>query len=187
MKQFGHSNGELNTALHQTAVETLTQLGAIIQETCIDAGYDVKSELAKFIWADLIIYQMPGWWMGPPWIFKKYMDLIFTEGHGTLYSSDGRSRHDNSKKYGSGGLVQNKRYMLSVTWNAPDEAFTDPEQFFNGIGIDGVYLSVHKAHQFLGMRAFKTFLCTDVMKATDFPQYKKRYIDHLKDIMIAEV
>ncbi|VFS38584.1 modulator of drug activity B [Escherichia coli] len=56
--------------------------------------------------------------MGAPWTVKKYIDDVFTEGHGTLYASDGRTRKDPSKKYGSGGLVQGKKYMLSLTWNA---------------------------------------------------------------------
>ena len=66
------------------------------------------------------------------------MDDVFTEGHGSLYASDGRTRSDASKKYGSGGLVQGKKYMLSLTWNAPMEAFTDKDQFFHGVGVDGV-------------------------------------------------
>ncbi len=33
---------------------------------------------------------------------EKYMDDVFTEGHGSLYASDGRTRSDASK-YGSGG------------------------------------------------------------------------------------
>lgn len=41
--------------------------------------------------------------MGASWTVKKYMDDIFTAGHGILYASDGRSRSDASKKYGSGG------------------------------------------------------------------------------------
>ncbi len=41
--------------------------------------------------------------------------------------------------------------MLSLTWNAPMEAFTDKDQFFHGVGVDGVYLPFHKANQFLGM------------------------------------
>lgn len=60
------------------------------------------------------------------------MDDVFTEGHGALYASDGRTRSDASKKYGSGGLIQGKKYMLSLTWNAPLEAFTEKDQFFEG-------------------------------------------------------
>jgi putative NADPH-quinone reductase len=100
--------------------------GLDVKTTFIDEGYDVAEEVAKFLWADVIIYQMPGWWMGAPWTVKKYIDEVFTEGHGSLYASDGRTRSDASQKYGSGGLIQGKQYMLSLTWNAPQQAFDDP-------------------------------------------------------------
>ncbi|MFP1455777.1 hypothetical protein ACLB1O_28810 [Escherichia coli] len=29
------------------------------------------------------------------------------------------------------------------------EAFTEKDQFFHGVGVDGVYLPFHKANQFL--------------------------------------
>lgn len=61
---------------------------------------------------------------------KKYIDEVFTAGHGSLYANDGRTRSDHSQKYGSGGLVQGKQYMLSLTWNAPQQAFDDPADFF---------------------------------------------------------
>ncbi|TBL27362.1 NADPH quinone reductase MdaB, partial [Klebsiella oxytoca] len=68
-------------------------------------------EIEKFIWADTIIYQMPGWCMMMPWKVKKYMDEVYTYGHGKLYENDGRTRHDPRKHYGSGGLLQGKQYM----------------------------------------------------------------------------
>ncbi len=182
MKEFGHSDGQLNTTLQQIAVETLTALGLEIKETVIDHGYDIKEELDKFLWADVVIYQMPGWWMGPPWIHKKYIDEIFTAGHGMLYASDGRSRHDDTKKYGSGGLVHHKKYMLSLTWNAPEDAFTDPQQFFGGLGVDAVYLPTHKAHEFLGMSRLPTFMCNNVIKEPNIPEYISAYQTHLKSV-----
>ncbi|MDI8745885.1 NAD(P)H-dependent oxidoreductase, partial [Salmonella enterica subsp. enterica serovar Montevideo] len=123
-----------------------------------------------------------GWWMGAPWTVKKYMDDVFTEGHGTLYASDGRTRSDAAKKYGSGGLVQGKKYMLSLTWNAPMEAFTEKDQFFHGVGVDGVYLPFHKANQFLGMDALPTFIANDVIKMPDVPRYTAEYRKHLSEI-----
>lgn len=54
--------------------------------------------------------------------------------------------------------------MLSLTSNAPMEAFTDKDQFFHGVGVDGVYLPFHKANQFLGMEALPTFIANDVIK-----------------------
>ncbi|AJI96113.1 flavodoxin-like fold family protein [Yersinia ruckeri] len=179
MKEFAHSKGELNHTLTTEAVECLQELGHQVKITVVDQGYDIETEIENFLWADTLIYQMPAWWMGPPWTLKKYIDDVFTEGHGRLYQSDGRTRSDDNKKYGSGGLLQGKTYMLSVTWNAPMEAFTDPEQFFHGVGIDGVYLPVHKANQFLGMEPLPTFMCNDVIKQPDIAGDIARYRQHL--------
>ncbi len=178
-KQFAHSNGELNDTLTELAHNVLVENGHHIKITRTDKDYDITEEIQKYVWADVIIYQMPGWWMGSPWTVKKYIDDIFTEGHGVLYASDGRSRSDASKKYGSGGLIHDKKYMLSLTWNAPKDAFTDPYQFFNGVGVDGVYLPFHKANQFLGMQGLPTFIVNDVIKAPDVELYKTEYRQHL--------
>ncbi|MEG0341321.1 MAG: NAD(P)H-dependent oxidoreductase [Acinetobacter sp.] len=178
-KQFAHSNGELNDTLTELAHNVLVENGHHIKITRTDKDYDIAEEIQKYVWADVIIYQMPGWWMGSPWTVKKYIDDIFTEGHGVLYASDGRSRSDASKKYGSGGLIHDKKYMLSLTWNAPKDAFTDPYQFFNGVGVDGVYLPFHKANQFLGMQGLPTFIVNDVIKAPNVELYKTEYRQHL--------
>ena len=179
-KSYTHSKGELNKLLATFAQTELTELGHQVKLTNIDEGYDITDEIAKYEWADTIIYQQPGWWMGGPWILKKYIDEIFTEGHGKLYQSDGRSRNDALQKYGSGGLMQGKHYMISATWNAPQEAFDEPDQFFEGKGVDAVYLPLHKANQFLGLEPIPTFLCVDVMKAPQIEQDLVRYKAHLK-------
>ena len=178
-KKFAHSNGELNDTLTTLAQQVLVELGHMVQISRADSNYDIQEEIQKYIWADVVIYQMPGWWMGAPWTVKKYIDDIFTEGHGTLYASDGRSRSDTSKKYGSGGLIHDKKYMLSLTWNAPKEAFTQADQFFEGVGVDGVYLPFHKANQFLGMQGLNTFIVHDVIKMPNVEQYESEYRQHL--------
>ncbi len=181
-KTFAHSNGQLNDTLTELAQEVLLDLGHQVQVTRADSEYDAKAEVEKFLWADTVIYQMPGWWMGAPWTVKKYIDDVFTEGHGSLYANDGRSRSDASKKYGSGGLIHDKNYMLSLTWNAPMDAFNDAEQFFHGVGVDGVYLPFHKANQFLGMQTLPTFIVNDVIKAPDVEAYMAQYRDHLTQV-----
>lgn len=178
-KAFAHSQGELNKLLAEFAQTELTKLGHQVKLTHVDAGYDIADEIAKYVWADTIIYQQPGWWMGGPWILKKYIDDVFTEGHGSLYQSDGRSRNDVLQKYGSGGLMQGKSYMVSATWNAPQEAFDEPDQFFEGKGVDAVYFAFHKANQFLGLSPIPTFLCADVMKNPMVEQDLARYKAHL--------
>ncbi|HEY0209360.1 NAD(P)H-dependent oxidoreductase [Acerihabitans sp.] len=178
-KKFAHSEGALNDTMTDVAVTFLTEAGLNVRVTVVDQGYDSEREVDNYLWADAVIYQMPGWWMGQPWILKKYIDEVFTVGYGRLYASDGRTRSDSTKKYGSGGLIQGKGYMLSLTWNAPLEAFTDPDQFFEGVGVDGVYLPFHKANQFLGMSMLPTFICNDVIKQPRIEQDIIKYREHL--------
>lgn len=185
-KPFAHSKGQYNTTLHEAAAAFFDRAGFDIRTTEIEAGYDVAAEVQKILWADVVIYQMPGWWMGAPWTVKQYLDEVFTAGHGSLYTSDGRTRSDASQKYGSGGLVQNKRYMLSLTWNAPQQAFDDPSDFFEAKGVDAVYFPFHKANEFLGMSALPTFLCTDVIKQPDIERDVARYQQHLAEVFGAQ-
>lgn len=181
-KQFAHSAGQLNSTLHEAALAHLDRADFDVRQTFIDGGYDVQEEVEKFLWADVVIYQMPGWWMGAPWTVKKYIDEVFTAGHGSLYASDGRTRSDHTQKYGSGGLIQGKQYMLSLTWNAPQQAFDEADDFFEGKGVDAVYFPFHKAQQFLGMSGLPTFLATDVMKRPDVPAALAAYQVHLERV-----
>jgi modulator of drug activity B len=182
-KAFAHSAGRYNTTLHDAAVAYLDHKGFDVQTTFIDGGYDIAAEVQKYLWADVIIYQMPGWWMGAPWTVKKYIDEVFTEGHGSLYANDGRTRSDASQKYGSGGLIQGKQYMIAATWNAPQQAFDDPSDFFEGKGVDAVYFPFHKANAFLGLSALPTFLCVDVMKVPNIEADVARYMAHLDKVL----
>ncbi|MGO2240712.1 MAG: NAD(P)H-dependent oxidoreductase [Halomonas sp.] len=182
-KAFAHSGGELNNTLQSVAVSTLQTLGHEVRETVIDQGYDVDAEVQNYLWADTIVYQMPGWWMGAPWIVKRYIDEVLTAGHGSLYASDGRSRQDPSKQYGSGGLLQGRRYMLSLTWNAPLAAFEAPGNFFEGRGVDGVYFPFHKSQEFIGLAALPTFIANDVMKVPNVERDTDAYRRHLRTVL----
>ncbi|UNH43590.1 NAD(P)H-dependent oxidoreductase [Moellerella wisconsensis] len=177
--QFGHSGGQLNRTLHEVACNQLAELGHTIKMTDIEHGYQVEEEVEKFLWAEAIIYQMPGWWMMMPWQVKKYMDEVYTAGHSKLYESDGRTRKDPSKQYGSGGLLQGRKYLLSVTWNAPEAAFNDADNFFEGKGVDGVYFPFHKSQQFLGMASLPSFMVNDVIKQPQVDQFIADYKQHL--------
>ena len=59
-KTFAHSNGQLNDTLTELAQEVLSGLGHQVQVTRADSEYDAKAEVEKFLWADTVIYQMPG-------------------------------------------------------------------------------------------------------------------------------
>ncbi len=91
-KKFAHSNDQLNDTLTEVAESYLRDAGHDVKSVRAESEHDVKAEVQNFLWADVVIWQMPGWWMGAPWTVKKYMDDVFTEGHGSLYASDGRTR-----------------------------------------------------------------------------------------------
>ena len=181
-KAFAHSAGRLNHTLHQVARDTLSALGHHVRETVIDDGYDIHQEVEKFQWMDAVIWQMPGWWMHEPWTVKKYMDEVFTAGAGTLYANDGRHRVSPTEGYGTGGLLQGRRNMLSLTWNAPREAFTREGDFFEGLGVDALYMHFHKAHEFMGTTQLPTFICYDVIKNPQVEQYLADYTAHLNEV-----
>ncbi len=48
------------------------------------------------------------------------------------------------------------------------DAFTDKDQFFHGVGVDGVYLPFHKANQFLGMTLCRPLSPTTSLKCRMF-------------------
>ncbi|MBR8462858.1 NAD(P)H-dependent oxidoreductase [Campylobacter sp. faydin G-105] len=174
-KAFWTSGGKLSDTLCEVAKDTLLGLDKEVSETIIDKGYDNDKEVEKWLSADVVIWQMPGWWMGEPWIVKKYIDDVFSAGGLKFIKSDGRSHVNPAINYGKGGLLKGKKYMFSLTWNAPIEAFTWENEFFGGVGVDGVYMHLHKAHEFIGMSALPTFICNDVIKN---PQVKKYICDY---------
>lgn len=178
-KKFGNSDGRLNKTLHDVAKQTLIEMKKNVSETVIDNNYNTLDEVQKYLNADVVIYQMPAWWMGEPWIVKKYIDEVFSSSDGKFFKNDGRSSVNPTKNYGKGGLLKSKKYMFSLTWNAPLEAFNDKDEFFGGIGVDNVYLHLHKAHEFIGMSALPTFICNDVVKNPRVDVFIQNYKEHL--------
>ena len=91
---FNGKGGKLSKTLHELAKKTLQALGHETRETTIFEGYDIEGEVEKFLWMDAVIWQMPAWWMGEPWLVKKYVDEVFMGGIGKIVANDG---------YGTGG------------------------------------------------------------------------------------
>ncbi|RXJ86522.1 NAD(P)H-dependent oxidoreductase [Arcobacter sp. CECT 8985] len=164
-KYEGFANGELTQNFIDKANKFFVDNGFKVKNTAIDKGYDVKEELEKFAWADFILFQYPVYWMSVPWLAKKYFDEVLSGGVGTVtYENDGRSRTDASKKYGSGGLMKGKKYMLSITYNCPESEFDNKDGFFEGLTLDQANFAVHKNFQFCGLEKLKTYSIHDVYK-----------------------
>ena len=155
------AKGELTLNYINKANDFFVKNGFEVKHTNIEKGYNIEEEIEKFEWADYVLFQYPVYWMGVPWITKKYIDETFTQGR--HYSSDRRSRSDASKTYGSGGLL-NGKYMLSLTYNCPTSEFDNPKGFFDGLTLDEAHVAVHKTFQFCGLKPMETYSVHDIFK-----------------------
>ncbi len=174
------SPGKLNRTLVEFAGKRLEGKGYTVRTTHIEDGYDVAGEIENMVWASVVIFQFPVYWFHMPWGMKKYIDEVFMDGRGKIFNDDGRTRTDPTRKYGSGGRMMRRKYMLSTTWNAPSEAFGDETQLFDGKGVDDVFFALHKAQQFVGFEpALPSFSCHDVLKNPEIEADLQRYARHL--------
>lgn len=180
-QEYEFSKGQLNKTLTRMAIDHLTARGYESRLTTMKDDWQVDEEIDKHVWADAVILQTPVNWMGVPWSFKKYMDFVYSFGmDGRLCNGDGRSRKDPERQYGTGGTLAGRKYMLSLTFNAPAESFGDPDQaFFGGKTPDDLFWPMHLNFAFFGMESLPTFCCWDVMKNPQIEADFERYTKHL--------
>lgn len=186
---FAHSGGMFNNTLTGWTVEVMKEKGFAYRVTNINDRFDPMVEVENFKWADIVIYHTPIWWFQLPNGMKRYIDEVFTAGHNNgIYRSDGRSRKNPDVNYGTGGLMQGKRYMVTTSWNAPQTAFTLEGEFFDRHTVDeGVLFGFHKMNQFVGMTRIEGFHFHDLEKnATPerINEYHKMYVEHINQVII---
>ena len=76
---------------------------------------DIKDEIGKIQWADILIFQFPIWWSSIPAILKGWIDRVFLPGivhniaEGKMYNT---------------GLLKGKKAMLSFTTGATKEIYS---------------------------------------------------------------
>ncbi len=73
---------------------------------------DVRAEIDKLLWADVLILQFPLWWFSMPAILKGWVDRVFA--YGFAYGVGEHSDKRWGDRYGEGSLA-GKRAMLIVT------------------------------------------------------------------------
>lgn len=183
--KYPFAEGRLNSSLVTMAFEQLDARDHDVRIVTVDDGWEVEAEIENHQWADVVILQTPVNWMGVPWTYKKYMDEVFTAGmDGRLCDGDGRSSSSPKKNYGAGGTLEGKSYMLSLTFNAPEESFENVEEFlFQGKSVDDLFFPMHMNFRFFGMQALPTFACYDVMKDAKVEEDLKRYARHLTKVI----
>lgn len=161
--------GDLNFSLYNIFLNKLRHHHNV-QLSSVES-YDIIDERNKFLWADLIIFQFPIYWFNVPGKLKLYLDNVFE--YGQFYSF--------ADKYGTGGLMKGKEYIISSTWNAPEYTFNDSNEFFNGKSVDEILISFHKAMEFCGFTQRETLSFHNVVKKPNFEQYKAKLEQYIDD------
>lgn len=181
-QKYPFSEGRLNAALTDKAGEFFRARGFEVRIRTMEDSYDPNAEIETFKWADLVFLQTPLNWMGVSWSFKKYIDEVFSYGMmGEMSDGDGRSKEAPKKNYGLGGKL-NGKYMMSVTANAPKEAFNNPdEKFFAGLSEDELLRPMHLNFKWFGLNAMPTYMAYDVMKNPEIESDFKRFDTHLNN------
>ncbi len=178
----GWSEGKLNLSFAEQAKAFFVERGHEVIETSIESGYAAGEEVDKHVAADLVILQTPINWFGAPWIYKKYADEVFNNGLQSkkLLNDDGRTRNDPNRQYGTGGHMAGKKFMVSATWNAPREAFDNPNGvLFSGKSADDLFLNITSNYKFCGYDILPSFGVFDIFKKPDIPRSTAEYRDHL--------
>lgn len=179
----GWSEGKLNGTLMDLAKTFFAERGHTVTETRVERGYDPEEEVAKHVSADLVILQTPVNWFGAPWIYKKYVDEVFNAGltKAVFLTGDGRTRSDPGRQYGTGGKMQGKKFMVSATWNAPQEAFGNSDGvLMGGKGTADLFLHITSNYKFCGYEVLPDYGAFDIFKQNpDIPRALEDYTRHL--------
>lgn len=181
----GLSEGKLNKAFYDKAREFFVAQNFKILETKIESGYSIEEEVEKHMQADIIVLQTPVNWENAPWIYKKYVDDIFTSAMKSqkFLSGDGRSATDPTKQYGTGGKMQGKKFLLSATWNAPEESFNNPKnQLWKGKSADDALANIGTNYSFVGYTVLPGHYCYDVFHNKHIKEDLENYPKYLKKV-----
>lgn len=182
----GLSEGKLNKAFYDKAKEFFLSQNFKVLEAKIEDGYNVDEEVEKHMQADIIVLQTPVNWENTPWIYKKYVDEVFTNAMRSqkFLSGDGRSENDPDKQYGTGGKMQGKKFLLSATWNAPEKSFNNPEQpLWKGKSADDALFNVAANYLFVGFTVLPGHYCYDVFHNKHIKEDLENYPAYLKKVM----
>ncbi len=174
---YAFAEGRFNQTI-LNAIEDRLKEDFTIVKTIVKNGYHVEEEQEKFKNADLIIFQFPVYWFSIPALMKKYIDEVYA--YGVFF---GMGEED--AKYGFGnGLMNEKTYMFSITSNAPETAFNDKEQFFEGQSLDQFLFHMHKTNKFCGMNGLKSFAAYNVIKSPQIENDLRRLNTHIEKVVL---
>jgi NAD(P)H dehydrogenase (quinone) len=79
---------------------------------------DIRAEQEKIAWADVLVFQFPLWWFGPPAILKGWFDRVLVQG----FAFGLKDAAGTTLRYGDGGLA-GKRALIVTSVGARESSF----------------------------------------------------------------
>ena len=130
-------------------------------------AHDIKEEMEKIGWADLIIFQFPIWYETMPALLKAWFERVLAHGfaHNMLEG-----------KIIQNGFLKGKKAMLSFTAGSAKETFYN---VIEGEDKSNLLPPISKALHFTGLEVIDDFAVFDAMPLseedakTSFDEYKK--------------
>jgi NADPH dehydrogenase (quinone) len=174
-EQAGNSEGRFNRSL-TLAAKGLLEVNHSVEVTYIADGYEIKTEQEKFFRADTVIFQFPVFWFHCPSSMKKYLDQVYERG----------VFFERKEPYGTGGLLKNKKYLLSTTWNAPESTFGNMTAFYQGRSVDEALIAMHQSNRYVGMQPLPSFAVHNVVSAPDYPASEAQWLKHLNEVFLMD-
>ena len=181
----GWSEGKLNASFYNVAKEFFISKNYKVLETKVEDGYNTDDEVEKHLQADIVILQTPVNWENAPWIYKNYVDEVFNSALKSkkFLSGDGRSEAEGFKQYGMGGKMQDKKFMISATWNAPKESFNNPENpLWKGKTADDAFFNIAANYLFTGFEVVPGHYCYDVYHNKHIKEDLENYPSYLQKV-----
>lgn len=134
---------------------------------------EIARDQERLFWCDLLIFQFPLWWFGPPAILKGWIDR--TLAFGLIY--------DLGHRYAT-GLLQGRRGMVSVTTGGPAERFGGSDAQYDPLDT---YLRPIEfgCIEYMGMALTERFVAWSAGRVGD--EGRKAFLDQWTDHLLAVV
>jgi len=116
---------------------------------------DIREEIEKISWADLLIFQFPIWWSYMPAILKGWIDRVFVQGF-VVNLEEGRV-YDR-------GLLRGKKALIVATCGSTEEMYS--KGGVHGDLREHLSIITHTLFEFTGMEALSPFIIYNVPALT---------------------
>jgi len=134
--------------------------------------HDIKEEMEKVKWADLLIFQFPIYFTSMPAIMKGWIDRILAPGFG--FNPATNSAYET-------GLFKGKSAMLAMTTGAPEGMYS--EKGAHGDLNKHMESVTHCIFEFMGMKVLPSYIIYEVSGMSrergteELEKYRKRLFE----------